>query len=233
MPTPLTVAAAQPTCRPGDVAANVHAHADLVRRAAARVVVFPELSLTGYVLDSEDVEPNSPVVAPLAAACRETGTVALVGAPVVESGRRYIAVLAVDGDAVTVAYRKTWLGGDEADHFDRGDGPTVRVVDGRRLGLAICKDTGSFQHTAGTAALGIDVYVAGVVHRPDELAEQEARATVIARACAAHVVLAGAAGNVGPAYPVTAGTSAVWAPSGAVVVRAGPEPDAIALATLA
>jgi predicted amidohydrolase len=49
---PLSVAAAQPACVGYDIAANAAAHAAAVRAAAARVVVFPELSLTGYELDA-------------------------------------------------------------------------------------------------------------------------------------------------------------------------------------
>ncbi|HTU05642.1 MAG TPA: nitrilase-related carbon-nitrogen hydrolase [Trebonia sp.] len=47
---PLNIAVAQPQCAAGDVAGNAARHALLVRAAGARVVVFPELSLTGYEL---------------------------------------------------------------------------------------------------------------------------------------------------------------------------------------
>ncbi|MEJ2867807.1 carbon-nitrogen hydrolase family protein [Actinomycetospora sp. OC33-EN08] len=229
---PLTVAAAQPSCRPGDVAGNVRTHALLVRRAGTRVIVFPELSLTGYDLESPAVDPDDPALAPLQEACTETGTLALVGAPVRRADRRHIAMLAVEPTGVSVAYRKTWLGGDEAQSFAPGDGPTVLSVDGWRLGLGLCKDTGSAQHIAGTAALDVDVYLAGVVHRPDELAEQEARATVIARTCRAYTAIAGAVGAVGPQYPDTCGVSGVWAPDGLAVTRAGREPDTVVTASL-
>ena len=45
-----------------------------------------------------------------------------------------------------------------------GPAPAVLAVDGWRIGLAVCKDTGVVEHAAATAALGIDVYAAGVVH---------------------------------------------------------------------
>ncbi|WP_376768576.1 nitrilase-related carbon-nitrogen hydrolase, partial [Pseudonocardia pini] len=53
----LAVAAAQPACVARDVAANARGHAEAVRAAGARVVVFPELSLTGYELDAPAVPP--------------------------------------------------------------------------------------------------------------------------------------------------------------------------------
>ncbi len=160
---PLIVAVAQPPCAPHDVAANARAHAEAVRDTRARVVVFPELSLTGYELDAAPVDPADPRLAPLTEACAETGTIALAGAPVAEGQATYIAVLALDGAGVTVAYRKMWLGDEEAARFSPGPEPAKITVDGWRLGLAVCKDTGVPRHAADTAALGIDAYLAGTV----------------------------------------------------------------------
>jgi predicted amidohydrolase len=228
----LTVAAVQPACAAGDVAGNALVHADAVRAARARLVVFPELSLTGYELTAAPVAVDDPALIPLVAACAATASIALAGAPVAdEEGRTYIAMLRVDATGVRVAYRKTWLGGDEPGRFTPGDGPTVLAVDGWRLGLGICKDTGVFQHVAGIALLDVDAYVAGLVHHPEELPEQEARAVVIASACRAHVVFASFAGPTGT-YTETAGNSAVWSPGGRPIARAGTEPGGIARATL-
>jgi predicted amidohydrolase len=79
---PLTVAAAQPPCVSYDVAANAATHAATVRSAGARVVVFPELSLTGYELDAPAIGAEDQRLAPIVDACAETGSLALMGAPV-------------------------------------------------------------------------------------------------------------------------------------------------------
>jgi predicted amidohydrolase len=228
----LTVAAAQPVCRAHDVLGNAERHADVVRAAQARVVVFPELSLTGYELDAASVACEDDALAPIVAACAATGSLALVGAPVEERGRRFIAMLAVDPAGVRLAYRKGWLGGNELSRFHPGDGPTVLHVDGWRLGVGICKDTGVVQHVAGIAALGVDAYLAGLVHRPEELPEQEARALVIARACRAFVVFASFAGPTGDVFAQTAGSSAIYSPDGLAVARTGPDPGGIVRASL-
>lgn len=231
MRAPLTVAAAQPVCVAGDLAANAGAHAEAIRAAAARLVVFPELSLTGYELAAGPVDAAA--CAPIVEACAATGTVALLGAPVADAQERvYIAMLRVDGAGVRVAYRKRWLGGAEPARFTAGDGPVVLTVDGWRVGLGICKDTGVFQHVAGIAALAVDLYAAGLVHRPEELPEQDARGVVIARACRAHVVFASFAGPTGDVFAETAGCSAIWSPDGRAVARAGPDPGGIVRATL-
>src|SRR5260370_41092886 len=103
----LRVAVAQPLCVPYDVTQNAVAHAAAVRAAAARVVVFPELSLTGYELGAPALTAGDPRLCPLSEACAETGSVALAGAPVPgEAGRPHIPGLAVDGAGVSGAYCK-------------------------------------------------------------------------------------------------------------------------------
>lgn len=102
----LVVAAAQPFCVPYDVAVNARAHAATVRNAAARVVAFPEMSLTGYELDAPVVAVDDPRLAPLVDACADTGTLALAGAPAGADGRAHIGVLVVAGTGVTVGYHK-------------------------------------------------------------------------------------------------------------------------------
>src|SRR5437868_6081528 len=94
----LTIAVAQPVVTSHDVAANAVAHADAVRSAGARVVVFPELSVTGYELETTPIEASDPRLCPIVRACAETGSIALVGAPITGA---YIAMLAVDGDGVS------------------------------------------------------------------------------------------------------------------------------------
>jgi predicted amidohydrolase len=224
---PLTIAVAQPPIVSHDLVTNVATHAAVVRAAGTRVVVFPELSLTGYELEASTVDISDPRLVPLVEACAASGAVALVGAPVEGP---HIAMLAVDGGGVTVAYRKVNLGGDEPAHFVPGPEPAVIEVDGWRLGLAICKDTGVPQHAADTAALGIDAYVAGVAEdRPEVLAE---RAHRIATTHRVWVVMASFAGPTGGGFATTAGHSMVVTPTGEVAAVATATPGDLVRAAL-
>jgi predicted amidohydrolase len=234
---PLAIAVTQPLCITYDVEANALAHAATIRTADARVVVFPELSLTGYELDAPALHPNDPRLAPIVEACDGCGSVALVGAPIRNDpfgGKptEHIATLAVTRGGVSVAYRKMWLGDAEAHRFDAGPQPAVLDVDGWRLGLAICKDTGIALHAADTAMLGIDVYVAGTVKHADEAALQHDRARRIAAEHDVWVAVSSFAGPTGGGYADTAAHSAIWAPGGAVIADAGPDIGAVARATL-
>jgi predicted amidohydrolase len=224
----LVVAVAQPSVISLDIARNAVTHAAAVRAAAARVVVFPELSLTGYELDAPLITENDPRLAPLVAACAATDTIALVGAPVAGP---HIATLAIDADGVRVAYRKQHPHHTEA-RFRPGDGPAVLEVDGWRLGLAICRDTGIAEHAADTAELGIDAYVAGVADEPAADVVLAERARRISTTHGVWVAISSFAGPTGSGYPATAGRSGIWAPDGRVAARAGRAPGEIARATL-
>jgi predicted amidohydrolase len=231
---PLVVAVAQPHCVAYDVAANALTHAATVRAARARVVVFPELSLTGYELEAPSIGDDDARLAPIIEACAQTGSLALVGAPVVgERGRAHIGMLAIDGRGASVAYRKVWVDASESHRFSPGERPSVLDVDGWRLGLAICRDTGIAQHASDTAALGIDAYVAGTLMFDHEIAIQDGRARRIATDHGVWVAFASFAGPTGGGYVRTAGHSGIWSPDGDVVARAGPEIGAVARATLA
>jgi predicted amidohydrolase len=229
MRDPLTIAVAQPVSVKDDVAANAVAHASAIRKASARVVVFPELSLTGYYLDAPVIALADDRMAPVIEACAATGSIALAGAPIEGD---YIAMLAIDGTGVTVAYRKMWPGDEEAKRFIPGTKPSVLEVDGWRLGLAICRDTGIAQHADDTAALGIDAYVAGTVKLPSESAMQDERAQRVAVKHGVWVAIASGARPAGGGFTSTAGRSGIWRPGGALVTQAGAEPGEVVVSEL-
>jgi len=230
---PLVIAVVQPECADYDVATNAARHAAAVRAADARVVVFPELSLTGYHLDAPTIAPDDPRLGPLVEACAETGAIALAGAPVAgEDGRSCIGVLAFGGDGAKLAYRKICLGGTETDRFSPGSEPAVVAVDGWRLGLAVCRDMGVPEHAARTAALDIDAYVAGTLEAAPDRPIQEDRARRVATEYGVWVAVASFAGSTGGGYASAAGHSGIWSADGILVAQAGPEAGLIARATL-
>src|SRR5450755_2292193 len=237
MRLPLSIAVAQPRCVPGPANGRGHARAArLARRPPARRRA--DRGVSRAVADRIRARRR-----PGRAGRRRAGAHRR-GVPVHRirgAGRRsdpwppgqaHIAMLAVSPDGVAVLYRKQWIGGDEAARFSPGDEPAVTEVDGWRIGVGICRDTGIGAHVEQMAALDIDVYVAGLVHRADELSEQERRAVSIAGRCRAYVAFASFAGPAGGGYQQTAGSSAIWSPAGDVLAQAGTIPGDLVRATL-
>ncbi|GAB24516.1 glutamine-dependent NAD(+) synthetase [Gordonia polyisoprenivorans NBRC 16320 = JCM 10675] len=222
----LRVAVAQP----GDGSSlrdSARRHAGLIRRAGADLIVFPELSLTGYHLDARDVAVDATELGVIADACHDSGCTALIGAPISENGQRYIAVLRIDSTTTSVVYRKCFPGADERPHFAAGPGPCAITVQGWSIGLGICRDTGVAAHVADTAALDIDLYACGVVHHRWELDEQRRRAARIAEACRSPVAMASAAGRTGGGYDLPAAHSAIVTSAGEIAADAGTAVDAV------
>src|SRR5262245_21301200 len=146
----MKAALAQIAPKLADVEANIALHADVVRRAAAagaELVVFPELSLTGYVLMEATPEVAiglaSPEMDRLRALSRDA---AIVVGFVEEStgGRFFNSAAFLDRGELVHVHRKVYLPThglfDESRHFAAGD--RMRVFDARfgRVGVLVCRD---------------------------------------------------------------------------------------------
>jgi predicted amidohydrolase len=237
----LRVAAAQGESLPGELEANVKTAVALVEEAAgggARVVVLPELFLTGYdpeswsdatCLGPDDVA--GPALAPLHDVAARTGTVVVVGAAVsTGSTTRTISILVADRTGVRVAYDKQHLTDEEKDFFTPGEHGTSIVVDDWELGLSVCYDGNFAEHAAAAAKDGATAYLCpaayytGSEHRRDLYYAARALDNGI------YVVLSGLAGRCGSRE--FNGGSAVYDPEGRPLDRVGAEPGAVAYADL-
>jgi len=236
----LRVAAAQAESTYGEVGANVKAAVDLVERAAqqaARVVVLPELFLTGYAPEAWSLDdcldaPTDPRLQPLADAADRAGAVVVAGAAMRRGpDQATISLLAFDAHgAVTQVYDKQHLTDEEKAVFTSGDGGASLVVDGWELGLGVCFDGCFPQHAAAAAADGASAYLCpsayyvGSEHRRDLYYAARALDNGI------YVVFAGLVGRCGAAE--FNGGSAVYDPEGRPVARAGTESPAVVVADL-
>jgi predicted amidohydrolase len=228
----LTVSAAQPCTISRDLVGNAQRHADLIRRSRARLVVFPELSLTGYELCVDAITPYDSRWAPIIGACAEVRATALVGAPIAVRDSRFIGVFAIDAGGARLAFRKMSLGGDEPNYFTPGSTPECLVVAGWRIGIGVCKDTRMQHHLDATTRLGIDVYAAGLVEHLRDAEELPTRARRITRTYRLPVVFAGFAGPTGGGFHATSGGSGIWTADGTEQARAGIEPGELVTWTL-
>ena len=125
----LRVAAAQAVSAPGDVALNVATAVELLSEAAgqgARVVVLPELFLTGYDPSvwkhDASIALDDPVLAPLVDVAAERHVVVVVGAAVRRAlDSSTLSLLVFDADGVCAPYDKQHMDIDESWFFTHGD----------------------------------------------------------------------------------------------------------------
>lgn len=120
-----TLAAAQYPAAAANIACNLERHLEFVAQAAERQVqllVFPELSLSGYELaDAAELALTlgDPRLQPLAAAAQSHQMTIIVGAPLRSGQALHIAALIFPPNGAVAAYTKQHLHGAEQQRFWR------------------------------------------------------------------------------------------------------------------
>lgn len=226
--TPLRIAAAQSPSVPGDVARNVLIHLAFVRVAASegvQVLVFPELSLTGYepaVLAANVLDADHAALAPLRQAAREQGMAIVVGgpaAPVQAGALPAIGAWVLAPDGSVALYRKRHLHTSEERFASAGTHDAqVHLLAGEPTGMAVCADITHPEHARAAHGAGAALYAAGGLISHQGYGPESALLQGYAREHAMAVLLANYSGPSG-GY-VSAGRSAVWEPGGRCVVAA-------------
>lgn len=223
----LRIAVAQ-GCAPGLDALD--AAAAQAAERGARLLITPELSLTGYVLGPQAAALAEPADGPAARQVRRIaarhGVAVVYGHPERDGAAVHNTAGLVGPDGTLLAaYRKTHLYGDqERAAFTPGTQQVVQAdLDGLRIGLLICYDV-EFPETVRAHALaGTDLLaVPTALMRPYEFVP---RVLVPARAYENGLHLA-YANRCGPEGDLDfAGLSCLAGPDGEVRARAGAGPE--------
>jgi NAD+ synthase (glutamine-hydrolysing) len=158
----LRVALAQINPTVGDVEGNAQVIADRIdaaRDEGAPLVVFPELSLTGYppedlLLKTSFLEEAAAALGELAS--KADGIVALVGFPELADDVYNAAAVLADGEVAAV-YHKMYLPNygvfDEQRYFQAGSEAAIFELNGVPIGLTVCEDIWEPGPPATTEAL--------------------------------------------------------------------------------
>ncbi|WP_030674785.1 carbon-nitrogen hydrolase family protein [Streptomyces sp. NRRL B-1347] len=164
---PLRTALLQSSGRPGSVAANLKVLDEAAARAAAagaRLLVTPEMFLTGYAIGDDVPRLAEPADGEAADAVADIavrhGLAVAYAYPERDGEHVYNAVQLIDADGTRLAnYRKTHLFGCfERDHFTPGERTVVQAeLDGVRIGLMICYDVEFPENVRAHALAGTDL----------------------------------------------------------------------------
>lgn len=236
MRQPRSIAVAQTCPVAGDVEANLEEHLRLARLAAsegAQLVLFPELSLTGYELSLVGelaFAEDDPRLVPLVDTSAATGVTLVVGAPLRLGPRLHIGAFILSPDRSAEVYTKHYLGAfseaaavdgtvlpAEATVFAPGTrNPLLRHGD-TLAAVAICADVGRPSHSEAAARRGATAYLASMFVIPSEFERDAARLRSYAKRHAMMVALANYGGPSGGL--AAAGRSAVWSETGALLAQ--------------
>lgn len=223
--TTLSIAAAQSISIAGDLAANISWHQRFMQVAAeqgVQLLVFPELSLTGYErgLAAElAIRPDAGVLQPLRDFAREVGVTSVVGIPIrlSDDSPVLIGALVLGADGSLGVYSKQHLHPGEEVAFAPGTGGSTLKIGTDTVALAVCADFSHASH-ATAAAQGADLYAAGVLITENGYAPDTVLLQGYARTHAMAVLMANHGGATGGWE--SAGRSAIWAADGTLIVAA-------------
>ncbi len=232
----LTLAAAQTASVPGDVPANLEGHlrfCDIAAEHGVRLLVFPELSLTGYeptLARANALTTDDPVLHPLRLVAETARMTVVAGAPVMGAGDElHLAALVFRPDGSVHTYAKEHLHAGEERFFVRGRGGLTLPVADATVALAICADTTHPEHPASAAARGATVYAAGVLITEDGYACDTAQMEQYAREHRMAVLMANHGAPTGGWVP--AGKSAIWSEDGGLVAASPGTDEALVIAS--
>lgn len=242
-----SIAAAQTVPVRGDVDANVEQHLRLARLAAkegVQVLVFPELSLTGYELDLAEglaFSENDPRLAPLVELASVNQMTLVVGAPVRVEERLHIGAFLLSPYRSIGIYTKHHLGAfpssanphglvppPESTVFQPGSRNTI-VHFGECVGaVAICADTCRPSHAKDAADRGANTYLASAFIIPGDFEADSARLRSYA---AEHAMIVALANYGGPSGGLpSAGRSSIWSESGELLAELGVSGSGVVIA---
>jgi len=168
----VSIAVAQSIAVPGDVVRSVDDHIRLAREAAdrgARLVLFPELSLTGYdrqLTPADAITTTDPRLQPLQELADGRDLLVIAGAPVVSVRGLHIGALCFLPGLGLVTYLKRYLHEGEEVAFVPGDGGHAVRIGGQVVCVAICADITHGEHAYAAAARGADIYAASCFITP-------------------------------------------------------------------
>ncbi len=246
-----SIAVAQTCPVAGDVQTNLDEHVRLARLAAAEgasVVVFPELSLTGYELTlAHDLafSEGDPRLAPLLDVAAGHATILVVGAPVRVGSSLHIGAFTLFPDRTSGLYTKRHLGAfppsagcdscdgtlppAEATVFQPGDHDPLIRFSGSIAAVAICADIGRPAHAQRAADRDADTYLASMFVIPSDF---DGEVSKLRRYAVQHRMMTTLANFGSPSGGLrSAGRSAIWSETGERLVQLEERGSGVAVVT--
>ncbi len=242
-----SIAVAQTCPVRGDVDANLDEHLRLAGCAAsegAQLVLFPELSLTGYEIGLADrlaFCEDDVRLTPIVDLAASRGVIVIAGAPVRIETRLHIGAFIVSPDRTIRLYTKQRMGAfseaarcdgivppPEATVFEPADRNPLIAFAHWTAAVAICADVGQPLHPRRAAERGAMMYLASMFVIPSEFEGDSAK---LSRYAAEHSMIVALA-NFGSATGglAAAGRSSIWSAKGERLIQLGEAGAGVAVA---
>src|SRR5262245_58955338 len=205
----------------GDIAGNVIQHQrfiDVAIENGAGIVIFPELSVTGYEptlaqeLGTSKDDPRFDVFQDLADAQKITIG---IGAPTRHPAGICISMLLFRPHTPRATYSKKYIHSDEEPFFISGQSSVGLIGDENNLALAICYELSVPEHSAAAFGSGARIYVASVAKTAKGVERAGATLSGIAQKYGMTVLMSNCVGHCDNF--TAAGRTSVWNDQGVLL----------------
>jgi predicted amidohydrolase len=218
----MRIAVAQTRPIKGDIPANIDNHKTLIDVATANgaeMIIFPELSLTGYepeLAGQLATDPDDSRFDEFQKISDTRRIVIGVGAPTKSETRPRISLVLFQPQRAREVYSKQYLHADEEPFFSKGGKQNaIIVVNGNKITPAICYEISVPAHAEAAANNGAAIYIASVAKTAGGVANATERLSEIARKYSMTVLMANCVGRCGRLE--CTGGSAIWSNTGSLL----------------
>jgi predicted amidohydrolase len=215
----MILASAQTEPKLGDINGNLIEHYGLIESAAekgADLVVFPEMSLTGYV--GKDAKllsftQNDSRLEKLRQLSVDHNVIVVAGAPLRINNDLYIGSFILFPDNSISVYTKQFLyeGEDEFFNSSFNYNPVIEL-DNERISLAICADIENALHPENACKAGISIYIASIFYSPGGIPAAHQLLSNYAKKYKMNILMSNYSGNTKDIK--AGGKSAFWTSKG-------------------
>jgi predicted amidohydrolase len=205
----------------GDIAKNIEQHIRLINRAICKnvdVIIFPELSLTGYepelasVLATNQDDERLDIFQEIS---NKHKMIIGVGLPTRSGADIFISMIIFSPEKERITYSKQHLYPTEVNIFTPGQHPVYLNIGNKIIAPAICFELSNPEHSQKAFDNNADIYMASVLNSVGDIDGDLEKLSAIARKFQMTVFMANHVGQSG-GYQC-AGKSSVWNGKGVLI----------------
>jgi predicted amidohydrolase len=222
-PKTMKICAAQTKPVTGDILSNIEQHKRLAKLAASRgagLIIFPELSLTGYepqLAGELATTVTDRRLVPFQKISNENNITIGAGVPIRGKTGTCISMIIFRPNKQPLVYSKKHLHPDEAPFFVGGNNICCIEIEDTKIALAICYELSVEEHHLNAAKTGADFYIASVAKFKTGLEDAMNKLSEIARRYQMTVLMANCSGTCDGNE--CAGKTSMWNNRGRLVAQ--------------
>lgn len=227
----MKISVAQIQSSKGDIQKNIDIHMKWIRlagKAKVDVIMFPELSLTGYeptLAKDLALHVNDKSLDDFQSLSNQYNITIGLGAPVLSEWGIHIGIIFFQPFKSRLIYAKRKLHADEIPYFVAGEEALLLGIKGIKIAPAICYESLHIEHALEAINLGANLYLTSVAKSQNGLEKAFQHYPTVAKEGSMPVLMSNSIGYCDDF--LSTGQSAVWNSQGVLVEKLSKDKEGI------